>query len=228
MTIIRNQARSLPSALVGIALAFALLGCSNAGRYHINLTVDATVDGVKYHGEGVQQYLCHRAYKAMNDLDQCTVLGEAIPLVSSRHDYLFVIMRASNGRDSGEMAAKILSANGQAPYASRNPSLPRQWYLAPEDLPMIVRFADVSNPRSIMLVGETFDPRVSATKIDTVSATAELTDENVTRGRIGQILPWMSDRFYGNKLVGDVGVEVAQKYFFASVISHNMFRAERK
>lgn len=217
-------ARRCLTALIAVCVSLGTSSCSDTHRYHIKLSVDAIVGGVKYHGEGVQKYLCHHAYKAMNDLDQCTVLGEAIPLESSDHHYLFVLIWAANGKDPTEMASRILTANGQAPFAVRDDRLPRQWDLEPDDVPMIVRFADLRDPRSVQLMGKSFDPRIEGVKIESVSASAESTDDEVTKGRIAKILPWITDPFYSNKLVGNVDVEESKQHFLASTISREMFK----
>lgn len=80
---------------------------------------------------------------------------------------------------------------------------PSPWVpLAPDDLPLIVRFIDASDPGSAAWV----DQWSRTAPIRVVSSRARLTEERVTKGELERLLPWATElERTGSFVLGRVG-----------------------
>ena len=96
----------------------------------------------------------------------------------------------------------------------------------PEDYPMLVTFADVNDPASVMLVdaanlAATFGPGYRLQSI-----TLEITDEKVTKGEVEEVLGWINS-FHDKSLDGNDIITLQAKNRLANDLGAGNFTTER-
>lgn len=177
--------------LASAGLAIALGGCSFRPSFRYKMTVEVqTPQGVKT-GHAVREV----SFSARaNGGDYGHVKGEAVAIDLPNGDVLFALLTSGDGDVdyAGNTMASLFKQLG-SDTIQLWPDPPR--VSAPiigDPLPMLVRFRDVSDPRSVERVDKanlaaTFGIGYALKRI-----TVEKTDEPVTVG-IGTQLPWLSE-----------------------------------
>ena len=174
-------------ALAGAVLG--LSGCDVPGEhYRISATVDA--NGTLYTGSSVQRFRCHEGGGIWGSMDvsQCTVKGEAVVVDLKDRGALFLVFKGPHGDMSSMVRSVLRMGAGGVP-----PNPPPRWQLAPDEMPMMVTFRNLSDPKSVLEadpsdLSKTFGPGVS---LDSVIV--ETTDDSVTWGKVYTALPWLKN-----------------------------------
>jgi hypothetical protein len=211
MSIVLNALRAAALAVIVLGLA----GCAKAESYRYKLTLAVnTPDGVK-RGSSVVEMLFSDVSIPENGTMR-KLRGEALyldlgpgarPLIalltSQLHPKYWKNERWS--RDGGPNLDFFLRLYGEPPVANANVLAgvsrlahmrgPRT--ITPADLPDLVTFADINDPKSVIEIDPndlqaTLGPNISWNEI-----TLESTDEPVTKG-IERKLPWMREYFEKN------------------------------
>lgn len=203
------------AALVLVGVALGACGRSVTSRYKLALTVE-TPEGEKT-ASGV-----YEAYAPESGPSR--IRGEAIYLdLGSGRRPLIVLLTAKNANggkdvrqitwsdDAGPMTDFVLRLYGD-PGSSASKSRdkfiedrqrraryrgPRS--IAPKDLPDLVTFADINDPKSVMLVDPNYLEGALGAGVKWKTITLEVTDEAVTTG-VATKLPWLDS--YRNKGLG--------------------------
>jgi hypothetical protein len=213
--------------------------------FRYRLTVEAEVDGQAKLGSGVIEvtYQKHMSIGAMGRDVSPSFRGEAVILDLGTRGMLFALLMAGSASRSGPESI-VLSTFGMpggafpgwdAESLKKLRSLSGKRELPLEDLPMIVRFRDVNDPKSVEridpLVGKSLGPNARLTRatLEIVPAgiwplnTLGITGEPITTG-IEKWLPWISDH-YDIKLDGQRYEKSTADLKLANSLASGAFRA---
>jgi hypothetical protein len=190
--------------LLAIALAVpALAGCNGtaeAVRYRLTIEVDD--NGAIRTGSAVQEENCifnDGVFKGMGNALNCGIKGEAVVVDLGEKGALFVLLirDGANRRSGGPFGVleqghrDLFDPVGLTAAAMRRIGSTRGVNEVPVDsLPLLVRFRDPNDPKTVERVDPTdltasFGPGVRLTR-----AMAEVTDDRLTTG-IEKRLPWL-------------------------------------
>jgi hypothetical protein len=111
--------------------------------------------------------------------------GPSIPTIFG-HPYSREAIE-DEARRTHQNSEEILVREGILPLQARGPV-----QLAPKDLPDLLTFADINDPRTAIQVSPSHMDRVFGPGVHLVSATLEITTDPVTTG-ISKIIPWVLD-----------------------------------
>src|ERR1700733_455083 len=192
-------------ALVSIGLCLA--GCSQSYRYKLTLAVN-TPQGIKRGSSVVEDVfsnvsipargITHRLHGEALYLDLGPGARPLIALLtSSIHDKYGVERRWT--KDAGPNDNLLAQLYGQ-PSADFMDNVARLGRLrgprriTPADLPDLVTFADVNDPKSVIEVNPNDLPATLGQNVTWNEVTLEMTDEPITTG-ITARLPWLSASF---------------------------------
>jgi hypothetical protein len=198
---------------LGIVLAVLLVIAAGATHFYLSafpsetvryrLTLEAQVDGRPAVGSGVIEVTRQdttRVFGSMGGVG-AIVKGEAIVLDLAQRGSLFALIHANRARVEEDAAfpsfvifhafpGDTLGSNGLEFMRALRTTRPRA-ELPPHLIPMLVRFRDISDPKTVELVhpynlSATFGPGVVFRR-----AAIEITDDPVTT-RIDTVLPWLA------------------------------------
>ena len=198
------------AAIASCSLAWSTVYPSAKLRYKLTVSVN-TPEGVRT-GSSVKEVHLYRAPAIPEDTGgHAKVKGEAVTIdlgkrgllfaVSSTDDAYYILFRAF-------LYKGALTKEGIEYYST----LKGKKVLTPDNYPMLVRFADLNDPKSIKLVVEKKTPelekRYRAEDMETFAeafgegvsikeVTLEITDEPVTTG-IEKYLPWLPTVWKGS------------------------------
>lgn len=185
-------------SLLFIAALIGLTGCQKVSYSRVRTTVTIESEGKTYTGSSVQEFICRD--REWITTPGCDTEGEAVLVDIPDHGYLFLIMNLHGGYENSQYAASILNSVTSNIFTATNENLPRNWTLAPEDVPMMVKFGDLNDPCSVQEV----DPKNMAVElgqgVKLSNVSVETTSDDVTWGKIEAILPWIKEKkshFYG-------------------------------
>lgn len=124
------------------------------------------------------------------------VKGEAVVVDLGQRGVLFALLKGSGGIKGDALYMVFnefpyegaLTSSGIMHYRS----LEAKKELTFDNLPMMVRFRDINNPKSVELVDPNDLEKSFGKGVKLVSATLEMTDEKVTSGNIERLLGWFS------------------------------------
>jgi hypothetical protein len=209
-------ARSLLHLTFAAVIALALAGCGNSYRYKLTLAVN-TPEGVKRGSSVVEILFWDVSIPAKGTMDK--LRGEALYLDLGRDARPLIALLTSQlhpkygknqrwSRDGGPDFNLFLRLYGEPPIVdhvlagvSRLARVRGPRKITPDDLPDLVTFADVNDPKSVIEVDPndlqaTLGPNITWNEI-----TLESTDEPITTGIVAR-LPWLP-AYYGLTLDGD-------------------------
>lgn len=184
----------------------------DAIRYR--LTLEAEVDGRHVTGSSVVQVDYRYDYLDFLNIDRPRDLSPIRPMVSGEsvvldmgpRGVLFATLQSSNGPDIrkalsvGDASAERIVPNawGEPPIfhkkdLARLHQLSRRLTLPFEKLPMLVRFRELADPRTVELVDPDNLAASFGSGVKLVGATIEITNDAITR-RLEKTPPWLSGR----------------------------------
>lgn len=187
--------------------ALALSGCNSAPRtirYRLTLDVD-TPDGLKT-GSGVIQITMNYndgLLKGLGNLVNPVFVGEAVSVDLGSRGILFCLLSRDEKRKGSPQDPSAL-VSSWLPDQDKTGSL-SSFYdsmirhkpkgeIPPDRLPLLVRFRDINDPKSI----ERVDPSNLAASfgpgVQLVRATIQITDDPVTK-TMEKIIPWWNGPF---------------------------------
>jgi hypothetical protein len=197
-----------------IALSFALAGCGSAPRIaRYRFTVHVDDNGRTVTGSAVQEEHCtfnDGITKGLGNALNCGELGEAVIVDLGEKGLLFVLMSLDKTRkseipfgffeDAFSPHESFTAETFDRITAQRNPI-----DAAIKRLPMLVRFRDVNDPKSVELVNpEHLDARFGPGVV-LARATIEITNDPVTTG-IEKRADWIKE------LRGSIGKDLRLPY----------------
>jgi hypothetical protein len=195
-----------------IAVCISLLGTafpSETIRYR--LTLEAEIDGNPAVGSGViqvKQFDTTGVFGSMGGAG-AEINGEAVVLDLGRSGPVFALLRGAIiglWEPPSSLAFRAFRDTfGQetdplAQIRMLQRERPRR-EVPPEYLPMLVRFRDINDPKSIEQVDPANFSATTAAGIELRRATIEITDDPITTG-IAARLPWLADLKKGGTLDG--------------------------
>lgn len=121
----RIRAGALPIALCAVISIGLLGGCESRSYPRVRMTATVESNGVRYSGSSVQEYLCTPSTHLMNDLDKCSVRGEAVVVDIKGKGLLFLIFDMPGARSITEMPRSVLGAASSDPLHATNAALPK-------------------------------------------------------------------------------------------------------
>ena len=199
-----------------VLMAFALVAYTSTVRYRLTVNVE-TPEGIKA-GSGVIEVRTwfRRAWTAHlfgGSTKDVSVTGEAVPVDLGPRGVLFVLLNCKNKNnrpiDCGrnKLPVQVLRRSGEiktldevdAERVVRSAKGPRA--VVVEDMPFMVRFKDVSDPKSVEAVDPSTLDLSFGTGVQIRDVTLEMTADRVTTG-IAKILPWLG-QYSGTMLDGN-------------------------
>jgi hypothetical protein len=197
----RKGGIALGLILGGIALLVAIYEFGYTHRYRYRLTVEVEVDGQVKSGSGVVQVISRLDFVPGRPLKYTTTFsGEAVYVDLAPRGNLFALLAAPDGFDAGYMPSKVFfrypTSASREEHERRFEELNRlvktraQVELRPEQLPMLVTFKHLNDPKSVVWVYPTDLAAAFGQGVRLRRATIQMTDDPVTTG-IENKLPWI-------------------------------------
>jgi len=211
------------SVIVG-AVAIVYFRAAPSASLNYKLSVDVDDNGVLRHGEGIIGAEFQAQPILIGQTPPWTVgpIGEAFPVDFDGKRMFFVLLSADRSRRSSVAAGSkgalysyfhfrsidAATASVLAEFISLGQSH-ENVDIRPVQLPMLVRFRDLTDPKSIEIVDPEhldlgFGPGVKITAVR-----AQITSEPITSG-IGIRLPWLKNGDYGTRIFEAKGGPVYQ------------------
>lgn len=191
--------------LVAGYAGFELLYADAIVRYRLTLTLE--VDGRTHEGSGVLQVTYAERSRILGANSSLTIKveGEAVAIDLGSRGVLFALLHEGNGPRSGPEWV-VPNAFGVTKGGLGSEAFPTiealkgSIDLAPQYLPLMVRFRDAGDPKTV----ERVDPGDLATTLGAgvrlTRATLQITRDPITRG-IQQRLPWI-EQIRGGYITG--------------------------
>ena len=197
-----------------IAAAYAWLNIYPKYELHYRLTVEAEVDGKPLSASGVIRILfaephcllCNNNYVAIPK-------GEAIPLDLGDRGTAFVLLKRGKDLNSAPDSIvlhtfpdyfKYLKPGGMIPAVQ---GLSGKVNLPITRLPMIVRFTDINDPKSVEQVDPEHMDKTFGAGVKITHASLEITKDPITTGIVKRFPPWFEElRLKNSSLDGDTSL----------------------
>lgn len=179
--------------LLGAMLAGCLLmaGCGEKWSWNEKITAEVqTPYGIVSGSSVIRRSLTHQNSKLAPPEARgasLNVSGEAVVVEVEPGRYLFVLLN-----DLPNPFEVFFPGDAPVEVAGRLETLRETRELTRDQYPLLVTFTDINDPTTVRKVdpdnlAATFGPGVSLKRI-----TLEITDEEVTDGKIGQVLTWLT------------------------------------
>ena len=215
----------LGSSVISIFCAVGLAGCGDSYSWHQKLTVEVETPQGPVSGSSVVE-IHWSTGSDVNYLPGATnahsgMTGEATVLEVLPGKYLFALLQGSESLgpqlfpETKKKGVKIFGPILQAMRKIK--TVPSAHY------PLLVTFAAINDPKTVKQVdpdnlAETFGLGVSLNRL-----TLEITDEDVTEGKIGPVLKWL-DSLGGKALDGSSISSINAKNRLANILSRSNFK----
>ncbi len=185
--------------LLGIYGFWKMSYPSGTFRYRLTLVVDD--NGKQVIASSVRQVTVRDGPRLTPESNPTTTLhGEAVVVDLGEKGVFFALLRSKDSVDYGYNIVYDAFPNlgGTTPKGIRAYSnLKAKKELSFDKIPMLVRFRNINDPKTVELVDPNDLEKTFGKGVKLVSATLEMTDENVTTG-VEKWLPWIGE--YRNKL----------------------------
>lgn len=181
-----------PALFLALCL-LALTGCRDRHEWHQKLTLVVQTPAGEVSGSAVVAVTASFGnIPATGTEVEYSLQGEATVVEVSPGRYLFALVPGSEGRFYAA-ARDRFSGMQRGEWLAEIPRQTEGVSLLPDALPMLVTFADVTDPASVTLVNpanlsDSFGPGVALT-----GAWLEITDKPVTEGGVATVLGWLCD-----------------------------------
>lgn len=210
------RAGALRIALCAMIFIGLLGGCESRSYPRVRMTATVESDGVRYSGSSVQEYLCTPSTHLMNDLDKCSVRGEAVVVDIKGKGLLFLIFDMPGARSITEMPRSVLGAVTSDPLHATNATLPKHWALQVDQMPLMVKFRDINDGYTVQQVDPEHLEASFGPNVKLVSVEVETTDAPITKGVIQRYIPWVmlkKDPFYKITITNQFSQTLSQSRF---------------
>lgn len=201
----------MKTLIIIVAVFLGMYGCweitypSGSFRYKLTLVVDD--NGKKIVASSVRQVHIRvnpRITPEMNN--SVSVKGEAVVVDLGEKGVLFALLKGNDDNDYGYRIVfnEFQRSGATTPEGIKfYSSLKAKKKLAFDKIPMLVRFKDINDPKTVELVDPYDLEKTFGKGVKLVSATLEMTDEGVTSGVIEKKLMWLTKwKNYGGNIVG--------------------------
>jgi hypothetical protein len=181
-------------ALVLLALsAFSLTGCRDTYEWNQKLTVTVVTPSGEVSGAAVMhEKVWWGQLPASSSEVEYKIEGEATMVEVAPGKYLFALLDGSEERAARTFPGK--SGDSAGDHWKMIAALRESRPLPRDAWPMLVTFADVSDPKSVRQV----DPKNLAASFGPgyrlKDMALEITDEEATKGAVEKVLGWIYDR----------------------------------
>jgi len=218
------QTRRLASAAALFALLL-LAGCGEKWSWNEKITAEVqTPDGIVSGSSVIRRSLTHQDSNLLPPEARGASLGlsgEAVVVEVMPGRYFFVLLE-----DLPNPFEVFFPGEAPVEVASRYETLREMRELARDQYPLLVAFTDINDPTTVRKVdpdnlAATFGPGVSLKRI-----TLEITDEEVTKGKVDALLPWLGS-YYGKKLDGRRYETIEAENRFANSLGAGDFDTKR-
>jgi hypothetical protein len=165
-------------------------GCSQS-QTNYQITLHLHVNGHDLVARNVQSIGCRDSIKwaASMDTANCWVHGEAVSADIGNGEKIFLVFKGQSF-DTTSYALAVLSGAGADPFSPNfEAEAQGKWTNELSKLPALVVFDDLGAPTTAAIVSPAQLPNGATI----TSFEVEKTTSPVTRGRIRQLLPWLSD-----------------------------------
>jgi|CXWL01.1.fsa_nt_gi hypothetical protein len=198
------------AVVIGLYVGWEAVVNNGSWKYKLTLVVE-TPEGLKT-GSAVRKVYAYRDPVILQFLPSlvyghASVKGEAVLVDLGERGVLFALLK---GKDNNDYGYNIIFS--EFPSGVRGGTTPEgiKFYSnlkAKKDLdfdkiPMLVRFRDINDPKSVELVDPSDLEKTFGKGVKLVSATLEMTDDAVTSG-IDKWLPWFNKwQEHGGNIMG--------------------------
>jgi hypothetical protein len=230
-----------------LALLLTLLplaACEDSHAWHqkLTLTIDtptgpvtaSTVQAIRW--TGLTGFAREAVSAQQGSSGGFKITGEAAVIELAPGRYLFALLTGTSGfvGNPGEnLAYAVIVQRGQGGYVGTpetighvrdlNPGEPLP--LPPEAWPMLVTFADITDPASVAQVDATNLAATFGAGFALTGVTVEVTEEAVTEGVVRGLLGWL-DEIWPSRLDGQRYGSIESKFPFANSLSSGAFSTE--
>lgn len=222
------------SMILGLAVVALLIGAAvwvkmelfSFGTFRYKMTVSIeTPEGIKTGSAVREVYVRQNPKVTTESLPHIEVRGEAVAVNLGKRGILFVLISHGSYREvfSAFPRPSALSPEGIRYYASLEPGLKG---LLIKEIPELVYFKDLSDPKSVQAVARDNLAAVFGDGVAFKNIEIEITDEPVEIS-IEKLLPWLSSS-YGRMLDGQRFNTAKSQYPEANRLSVGSFSTEIK
>jgi hypothetical protein len=205
---VRGKAKIMSKLPIIVAVMIALFVAYHAAfptyTYRYRLTVGVDVGGVTRTGSGVIEVKTQIQPKGIGNPTSSSVRGEAVAVDLGSRGALFVLITAAGSTRTADNIAPIAFGKRIRLNCERTGCDYRGFYqtlsqsrmsadLAPRDLPWMVTFHNLADPKSVVHVQPDNFTAAFGPGVDLKYATLELTSDPVSTGAVTAKLPWLSD-----------------------------------
>ena len=197
--------------LLGVYGCYHSAAPSATIRYKLTLTVDD--NGKQYTGSSVVEVSRQDTTKIFSGIGGYggSYKGEAVAVDMGEKGVLFALLKGDPTRPESSgfseplfIALRAFTKSGNVIDDMRhlNQNKPKT-NLDFNLLPMLVRFRDINDPKTVELVDPNDLEKTFGADVKLVSATLEITDEGVTRGWVRKYLSWFDKwQKHGGNIMG--------------------------
>ncbi len=210
--------RTFTTILIIIAVYIGFEAYFNHGSWNYKLTLVVDTPEGQVVGSAVRKVSAQRdpiilQWIPASGYGHAGVKGEAVVVDLGQRGVLFALLKGNEDMAKGDALYMVFN---EFPHEGGTTSKGIRYYrslegkkqLTFDNLPMLVRFRDMNDPKSVELVDPNDLEKAFGKGVKLVSATLEMTDEGVTKGNIERLLGWFKNwEEYGGNIMGIEYVE---------------------
>ena len=226
--------------IAALGVTTALPGCKRSVSWHQKLTLVIGTPAGEVSGSSVTRIenISSKGALVLPEArgTRSSWTGEAVAVEVLPGKWLFALLEGEGGTDAGHWVYaaydlnEALGADGYPSYEAAMAKLHAQPKNDPvplpaDGLPLMVTFADITDPTSVERVDPTDLTASFGSGVDLKAVTLEITDEPVTEGRVEAALVWLQV-IWPNRLDGQRFGSIRTNYPLANSLSANTFSTE--
>jgi hypothetical protein len=198
-----------------IGAAVMLVGCSKTHSWNQKLTVTVNAPDGEKSGSAVSRVTKYVGSGfATDSIVSSELSGEATIVDLGGGKYLFALLTNTGLSETADLAEytwgdsikrdpKLEGLDQLNARYEAFSQLREQKTLPQKNYPLLVRFTDINNPKSVQEVKPDKLSDAFGAGYSLKSITFEITDEAVTRGKVGKVLDWL-EKYRGKYLDGGI------------------------
>ncbi len=180
--------------MITLTLSCLIAACAPSMTQRIKVTVTVEDIGTLYTGTAVQQWTClgdvHIGDKFIGT-GGCDLKAEAIPIKIGEKGWVFMLLSGNQSEGVSLIQADNYPGAIQAGRSKIDPSMP--WSVPFDRAPIFVRVKDLNDRLSIEQVNPQAFDRSFGKGVVLASIKCEVTNEQLTRGKVRMLLPWLKE-----------------------------------
>lgn len=193
--------------IVAVLIGLAVLDWRTAYptyTWHEKLTIDISVDGKVYSGSSVVAHWMKVMPQILPEsgIRKYGTRGEAAVVELPNGKYVFALLYGTMAYSVFKDKFNFEGGDETIPAARAFSKLRETREIPPDKYPRMVTFGDIRDPKSVMKVDKSNLASVVGTDARIARMTLEITAEDISTGRVRDILPWIDD-YYDKMLDGD-------------------------